>query len=183
VSMSKKSFWSSIPGLVTGIAGILTAGVGLVSVLIALGVIGGSDSNNTTASTGATDTTVSSPSGSSGAIGGTTRPGAAASSGGTVSFTVDKATLTLKPLTPKDVVKVTNQGSTPLAVKKPELFGTNKDKFDVDASECTTAKVPVGQSCDIVVTFTPGAEATATLQVTADGATSPEKVALKGALL
>ena len=42
-SENKKSFWSSIPGLVTGLAGLLTGVVGLVTVLIQLDVIGGDD--------------------------------------------------------------------------------------------------------------------------------------------
>ncbi len=40
----KKSFWSSLPGMVTGAAGVVGAIVGVISVLIALGVIGGSNS-------------------------------------------------------------------------------------------------------------------------------------------
>ena len=40
MSENKKSFWSSIPGLVTGLAGLLTGVVGLVTVLIQLEDLG-----------------------------------------------------------------------------------------------------------------------------------------------
>ncbi len=49
MSGGNRSFWSSIPGLVTGLAGLLTAVVGMITLLVQLDVIGGdaSDSRST----------------------------------------------------------------------------------------------------------------------------------------
>ena len=46
MSTTTRSFWSTIPGLVTGLAGILTALVGLGALLVSLGVIGDKDSGS-----------------------------------------------------------------------------------------------------------------------------------------
>ena len=49
MSENSRSFFSTVPGLVTGLAGVLTAVVGLITVLIQLGVIGGDDSDGSPA--------------------------------------------------------------------------------------------------------------------------------------
>jgi hypothetical protein len=43
-----RGFWHSMPGLITGIAGIVTAVGGILAILFQLGVIGGSDPTSTT---------------------------------------------------------------------------------------------------------------------------------------
>jgi len=175
VSTPHKSFWSSIPGLVTAVAGILTGVVGLGTLLVQLGVVGDKDtsSNPTTEST-----SVAGGSGSSGAT-----PGSGATAG-TVSFTVEPSDVTLKGLGSKtEDVKVTNRGTAALTVKPPQLTGADRAKFSVDATDCSNAKVAIGGSCQITVTFDGSGEAGATLTISADGASAPERVTLKGTLL
>ena len=54
MSENKKSFFSSIPGLITGLAGLVTGIVGLFTVLIQLDVIGGDDDSGPTGAGGTT---------------------------------------------------------------------------------------------------------------------------------
>jgi hypothetical protein len=187
VSTSKKSFWSSVPGLVTGMAGVLTAAVGLITVLISLGVIGGNGGSGPsppvgTNGSGASGSTSSggSGAGSTSAAGGST--GVTPTTTAKASFAVDRPAVTLGTLANKAaVVTVTNQGTTALAVKAPRLDGPQKDQFTVDASDCTRRAVPSGSSCSIKVTFAGVAGASATMTVIADNAPSVD-VALNGTL-
>lgn len=172
-----KSFWSSIPGLVTGLAGVLTGIVGLVTVLIQLDVIGGDDSSNETTTTSTRPGASATPSG--GGSGGASGQGGRS----TPKFAVTPTSVKLDTLLAKEAtVTVRNTGSTALSVEAPELDGSDAAEFTVNAQDCTTATVAVGSSCPIKVTYAPSArgEHSATLQVSVDGASDPEEVQLSG---
>lgn len=175
MSTPHKSFWSGIPGLLTALAGILTGVLGLGTLAYQLGVVGDKDKAPTTTTQ---STSVAGGSESSGAGTGS------GATGGTVSFTVEPSDVTLKGLGSKsDDVKVTNRGTVALTVKAPQLTGPDKAKFTVDGTDCSNAKVAIGGSCQITVTFDGSGEAGATLTISADGAPAPERVTLKGTLL
>ena len=143
MSERTRSFFSTIPGLVTGLAGLLTGIVGLVTVLIQLNVIGGDDSNNV-----ATTGTTVAPAGGGGAGAATT-----AAAGGRI--TVDPASLKLAPTEREKTLTVRNEGPGPLTVLPPEFDGTDKTVFRTDAG-CTNKRLEAGRSCTLKVLFTPG---------------------------
>jgi hypothetical protein len=148
MSENKKSFWSSIPGLVTGLAGLLTGIVGLVTVLIQLDVIGGSDDAATPA--GVTTTVVAGgtagPTGTSGGTGATTTVSA--------RLTTDPTSLKLATGEREKTLTVRNLSSTPLTVLKPEYSGADRAAFSTD-SGCTNVVLPAGRSCTLKVTLSP----------------------------
>ena len=175
MSTTTRSFWSTIPGLVTGLAGILTALVGLGALLVSLGVIGDKDSSSPSPS----QSPAAKGSGTSGATSGS---GATDGSAEKVSFTVNRSDLALTAVKTTDVITVTNQGNVALAVNKPELSGDDADKFTVDATDCTATRVPVNGSCVLEVTYKGGLDASAVVAVSADDTSETAKITLTGSL-
>jgi hypothetical protein len=145
MSENKRSFWASVPGLVTGIAGLLTGIVGLVTVLIQLNVIGGKDDDRTVA---AVSTTVA-----AGAGGSTTVP-AAGGTNTTISgrLTAVPSTVKLQPTERDKVLTVRNDSTATLTVQKPEYTGADKNSFTTDAG-CTNVALRPGGSCTVKVTL------------------------------
>jgi hypothetical protein len=124
----KGSFWSSLPGVLTGIAGLATAVVGLLSLAASQGWIGGDG-------------------------GGDAGEGDAAP-----VVDVEPRAIEFQPVptSREATVAVTNEGTGPFRVDQPQITGPDADRFDVDGSACTRKELPAGQSCDVVVTFDPG---------------------------
>ena len=162
MSENKRSFFATIPGLVTGLAGLLTGIVGLVTVLIQLNVIGGGDSNGSTA-VNAGGPATSAPAGGGGA-GGTTPTTPPA------TFTVEPKSVRLALNEREKAVKVTNDGPGAITMFAPEFSGTDKAVFKTDAG-CTNTRLDAGRSCTLKVLFTPSGSLkayTATLVLNAD---------------
>ena len=159
MSESKRRFWSSIPGLVTGAAGVLTAVVGLITVLMQLDVIG-KDSDN------GADTTV---------------PGSADTRPGATRFSVTPTSLALTAIKPSADVTVTNSGSVPLTLTT-KLVGAHPGEFDAKDENCSNGDVSPRSRCTIMVTYDApvGGNHQARLQVIAEGAAAPSEVALTG---
>jgi len=142
VSENKKSFWASVPGVITGMAGLLTGIVGLVTVLIQLDVIGGGDSN------GAPAAGVS-----------TTVAGQAPAGGGTNTtvggrLTASPTRLTMRPTERDRTVTVQNSSTATVTVVKPELTGKDRTAFSTDTG-CTNVALRPGGSCTVKVTLAP----------------------------
>jgi hypothetical protein len=179
MSENKRSFWASVPGLVTGLAGLLTGVVGLITLLVQLNVIGG-DKSKTVATTATT--VAGSP---------TTIPGG----GGTTVTTVEPATFALSPpaldFPPSDpqdkFVTVKNTGKTVLTVSLPTVDGESPKAFLPGLGTCGNGPLAVGLSCTIKVTFTPPAgilsRYNATLQVRASEARAGIEVKLTGSTI
>ena len=173
MSTRSKSFWSTIPGLITGLAGILTAVVGLGTLLIQIGVIGGDDDDATT-----TNTKPGAPA--------PTRPGSSQADDGSDTatgppkFTVAPDELKLTAGEKTENVTVSNTGTTAFTLST-ELTGTGEDQFTVSKGTCGS-QVPKGGSCVLTVSFKGALAAKADLVVTAPGASSQE-VKLEGSLL
>lgn len=169
MSENKKSFWSSIPGLVTGLAGLLTGVVGLVTVLIQLDVIGGDDSNG--AAPGVSTTVAGNAATSSdGRPAGTPRTE-------TPAFTLSASTLEFKPTDPREKsVTVRNTGAVPLTLSPPRVEGPDRTQFSATLGTCS-GPVAAGSSCTMSVTFTPAGPLktySALLSVSAPGAPADE---------
>lgn len=176
MSSNSKSFWSTMPGLITGIAGILTALVGLATILIQIGVIGGDGDSGPGNEPGETVTTDADgrPSGGSGGSG-------TATTAGRPTFTVAPTSLRLSGSEKSDTVTVTNTGSAAFSVSTA-VTGAGDDQFEVSKGSCGS-EVPGRGSCTMTVSFKGGLEATAKLVVTVRGAASPQEVSLRGTLL
>ncbi len=165
MSGGNRSFWSSIPGLVTGLAGLLTAIVGLITLLVQLDVIGGDSSDSPSTPTTAP------------ASGGGTGGGAPAAE--VATFTLTPATLEFKPTDPrrKDVTVKNTSKTTALTVPQPQITGTDSRLFSASFGTCTGAPLAAGLSCTLTVTFAqsgPLANYSATLQVAPSGARAEE---------
>jgi len=173
VSRNSKSFWSTIPGLITGLAGILTALVGLGTLLIQIGVIGGDGNSN--AKTGVT--------GNPRAPGNTASDDSdsSATEPTRLSFTVAPDDVKLTTSEKTDTVTVSNTGTAALTLAT-EIDGSGADQFTVTKGSCGT-QVPKGGSCSMTVSFKGGLAAQAELIVKASGASSSQEVKLEGSLL
>jgi hypothetical protein len=172
MSENRKSFFSTIPGLVTGLAGLLTGIVGLVTVLIQLDVIGGGDSDGPSP---AVATTVAGSTATDGRPAGTPTTQAP-------EFTLSTTNLEFKLTDPREKeVTVRNTGSAPLTLSPPRVEGPGRTQFAATLGTCS-GPVPSGSRCTIRVTFTPDGPLKtyeAILEVTAAGA-RPDEVQLKG---
>jgi hypothetical protein len=181
MSENKGSFWSSVPGLVTGLAGVLTAVVGLITVLIQLNVIGGdNDSGHTVAAGGSATTTVA------GATQGTVPAGGTTPTTEAGRLTVDPTSLTLKPGEHDKAIKVINPTRTAtVTVLSPEITGTDKAVFQADAG-CTSVKLGPGDTCTLKVLFAPSGPLrsyNATLVVKGDRGTPPTNVPIQASTI
>ena len=172
MSTRSKSFWSTIPGLITGLAGILTALVGLGTLLIQVGVIGGDGDGdvNTTTRPGATAAPRAGD-GSSGSDG---------SGSGRPTFTVAPDDLKLTLGDKSGEVTVSNTGDTAFTLVA-EITGTSADQFTLRRGTCG-AEVPENGSCTMTVEFKGLVAATAELELTARGAAASQEVSLEGSL-
>ncbi len=176
MSENKRSFFATIPGLVTGLAGLLTGVVGLVTVLIQLDVIGGDDTNGSV-SVGAGPTTIAPSRGGAATTTPTTEQG---------TFTVTPNPLNFGPADPKEkVLTVRNTGRTKLTFLTPRVVGKDAARFTVPLGDCG-APLEANLSCTLRVTFAPsGPLATyeAAVQVQAPGAKEATEVKLTGSTL
>jgi len=139
VSQNKRSFWSSIPGLITGIAGLLTAVAGIGTLAVQQGIIGGNGSNSpaTTAAPGGAGATATTT---------TTEEGA---------FTVSPTLLTFKTGEREKTLTVKNPTRTArITVTRPQFTGADASVFEADAG-CTNVRLEPGRSCTVKVLFAP----------------------------
>ncbi|MGI8810187.1 MAG: hypothetical protein ACR2KK_20550 [Acidimicrobiales bacterium] len=179
MSENSRSFFSTVPGLVTGLAGVLTAVVGLITVLIQLGVVGGNDSDGSPVVNAGP--TTSAPAGGEGGATTTTEAG---------TFTLNTTTLNFGPTDPNEkVLTVKNTSSTArLSVQTPRVTGKDADRFTASTGDCTAALAP-NLSCNVRVTFTPGKGGgplrtyEAAVQIQAAGAPRGAEVKLTGSTL
>jgi hypothetical protein len=180
MSDNRRSFWSSIPGVVTGLAGLLTGVVGLITLLVQLDVIGGDTSQNV-ATTGTT-TVESVPTTVAGVAGGATTVTTEAG-----TFTVSPTNLNFGPADPKEkTVIIKNTGRTArLTVQNPKMTGKDAALFTVSMGDCNAPLAP-NLSCSLPVTFAPSGPLRsyeAKLQIQAIGASSGAEVAVTASTL
>ena len=165
MSEGKRSFFATIPGLVTGLAGLLTGIVGLVTVLIQLGVLGGDNASDST-SGGSTTTTVAQAG------------GGGPSTTEVPRFVVNPTVLDFPSGGPrtKTVTVKNDSNSVLLNVQSPQITGADRAQFSVSPGNCTSP-VGSGRTCELSVTFSPSGPLRnyqASLEVGALGARTQE---------
>jgi len=175
MSEKTRSFFATIPGVVTGLAGLLTAVVGLITLLVQLDVIGGDDSEKV-ATTATTVTTVTTVVGSG--VTPTTEAG---------TFTVNPGTLAFGPTDAKEkTVTIRNTSATTrLTVLNPRVTGKDADRFTAAVGDCAAPLAP-DLSCSLRVTFTPSGPIRsyeAIVQLQASGAPRAAEVKLTASTL
>jgi hypothetical protein len=151
MSDSSRSFWSSIPGLITGLAGLITGIVGLLSLAFQQGWVGGksSSTNDTTTTTvstvpGQLTTTLPGQTGSFGSLGSSTTA--------LGSFDVQPNPIDFKS-SREVTVTVRNTGPAPLVMSPPQLSDTSA--FSTTDVSCASATLDRGGTCQLKVTFKP----------------------------
>jgi hypothetical protein len=180
MAAEKRNFWTTVPGIISGVAAIVT-GLGVLIPLL-LGV-GSKHSNKNTGSQsptpGVTSTAGSeSPTSTAGGTGSpvptdsspspaTTSSGSGQSSSGAVGLTANPTSLTFKG-TSDQTVTISNPGSTTVTIEKVVITGSNAAAFSVASTTCgETATVDPNQSCQVTLHFTtPGlGSSTAALEI------------------
>lgn len=168
MSESKRSFWASIPGLITGLAGLLTGIVGLGTLAVQQGIIGDSKDSPATTAPGAP------------AVGG----GSTATTAEPASFKVDPGLVKLAPAERQKTVKVENTSTTAaITIQAPVLSGAEASAFKV--AGCVNERLPAGRSCTVTISYTPVAlkASTATLVLKADPVARATEIPIETSLL
>jgi hypothetical protein len=156
MAKGERAFWSSLPGVLTGLAGTLTAGVALLGLALSQGWIGD----------GGSGTADDSDAGA-----------------GVVRISVDPDPLELTELPSQEAmetVTVTNDGTEPVTVTT-EITGNDEASFEADDGDCTRSAIPPGGRCDVDVTLEAGPGTyQATLVVSVNDDEQVQKVELRG---
>jgi hypothetical protein len=161
---NKKSFWTTLPGIISGIAAIVTA-LGVL-IPLALGVgrhspssssqqpsPGASSSAGTTSTAGNGGTASPLPSGDS------AFPGQ--SQGSASGITADPPSVGFGSIqqgksTPDKMVTITNPGGVAVTIDKVEVTGANASAFGITSTTCGEGAIVAPQgSCTISLHFTP----------------------------
>jgi hypothetical protein len=181
----KKSFWSTIPGLITGIAAIVTGLVALVPIALKVtqhGTVNQPSSSSalpptaSPGSAGVSDTAsplVSSAPGDNGSATPGGDANASAPAGGSASLTATPSTLDFGNVvsgqaSADQTVTITNAGGAAATLDAATITGSNPGQFTISSSTCGTgAALGPQQTCQVSLRFTPHAvgSASATLSV------------------
>jgi hypothetical protein len=83
---------------------------------------------------------------------------------------------------------IQSAGTTPLRITDVSMIGTRADDFSITTNNCMADPLPVGQTCQIQVTFAPGTsddgvDRDATLRIQAEHFTVPRDVEVSGTAL
>ena len=173
--MSKgKAFFSTLPGVISALAGLVTVIVGVLAIASQLGWLGGDDDGDGGT---ASSTTVGAAAGGAGGAGtgGAAGGGSATSSpAGTLSVTprdIEFVALGAKT----EAVTATAVGG-PVTMRPPEVTGADRARFAARSVDCPTAPTALvsGRSCKVEVVFSPNRagryDATLVLQPTSGSA-------------
>lgn len=184
MAVKERSFWSTIPGLVTGLAGLLTGIVGLLTVSVQLGWLGSDDdgggdpeSNRTETTAANSPSTTVNPLLGGGARGTTTAPAAG-------TLTVDPPRVSFTQLGSREaVVTVRNETTAAIPLRPPTITGLHANQFTATNVDCGTS-LGAGRSCSMKVTYlaTRSGESTATLVIEPTSGVAKE-VPLSGSTL
>lgn len=158
----ERSFWSSIPGLLTGLAGVLTGVVGLLGLALSQGWLGDGPAEESGGGQVAEET------------------GAPV-----VRISVDPGELRFTKVPGVDAAKsvtVTNDGNVSVAVTAT-TSGEDEASFTADARDCTRSEIPPDEDCTIEVLFEGGPSPSyrARLVVSANGNQDVQYVELTAA--
>lgn len=152
----ERSFWSSIPGVLTGIAGLLTGVGGLLGLSVSQGWLGDGSAEKD-------------PEG----------PSASENEVVVISVEPERLVLTKAPVGEAvETVVVKNEGNGSVAVTT-EVIGENASEFT--AGTCNSGQIAQGRSCEVDVTFDAGfGTYQAILVVSANDGEDAQEVTLEG---
>jgi hypothetical protein len=177
----KKSFWSTMPGLITGIAAIVTGLAALIPIILG---ISSKSPNKHSGAPAATQSASATPSGGSGSgdtgtptpgdtsgAGSTESPSPGSSGSGALAATPSKADwgrVGTGSSPQQRTVTFNNQGSDPVTIDGDvTVSGPNASAFSITSTTCGKGTtITPGSNCQVVVTYTPAlGSQTATLSV------------------
>jgi len=157
----KRSFWTTVPGIISGIAAIVTGLGVLIPVLLG---VGGKHTNKNTGSQsspgvtststagGSTSDTTSPTDGSTGTDN-TSGPGSSP-----LGITADPSSVNLSGKAADATVTISNPGATDVTIDKVEITGANASAFSISSTTCGNGStVSPRQSCQVIVHYTPSA--------------------------
>ena len=156
---NKKSFWMTLPGLISGIAATITGLAVLIPLLLG---VGGKHTNKNTASQNSSPG-VTSTSTAGGSTGGTSGPGSTplptdSASGSTASplgITADPSSVNVTGKAADATVTISNPGGTDVTIDKVEITGANASAFSITSTTCGNGSTASpNQSCQVVVHYT-----------------------------
>lgn len=155
MAKDERAFWSSLPGILTGLAGILTATVALLGLALSQGWIGDGGGEDSSVDAG----------------------------GEVVRISVEPEKLEFGgiPLTGagEKAVEVVNDGTAPVTLEI-EITGDVAGQFTTDGTDCTTSPLPPGRTCEVTVSRDESGAASATLVISANGGELAREVELEG---
>lgn len=155
MAKGERAFWSSLPGILTGLAGILTAAVALLGLALSQGWIGNGGGDDSSVDAG----------------------------GEVVRISVEPEKLEFGglglPGADEKAVEVLNDGTAPVTLET-EITGEDEGKFSSDGTDCTTSPLPPGRTCEVTVSLDGSGAASATLVISANGGELAREVELEG---
>ena len=171
----KKSFWATLPGVLTGTATVITAALGLWATL--------SNAGSTSNTPQPIQTLSPSPSSSA-------TPSSSLSpevlttelpEANVVPDSVDFEDLGLGRSASKSIT-VVNSGESDLEIYEVAVTGDGADRFKVAQDTCASESISPGSRCQITLEFSPSAVGTflATLQLDHNAQDTPTNVPLSG---
>ena len=158
----KKNFWTTVPGIISGIAATITGLAVLIPLLLG---VGGKHTNKNAASQNSSPG-VTSTSTAGGSTGGTSGPGstppptdsASGSTSSPLGVTADPSSVNVTGKAADATVTISNPGSTDVTIDKVEITGANASAFSITSTNCGNGSaVSPNQSCQVVVHYTPPA--------------------------
>ncbi|MGQ0743572.1 MAG: hypothetical protein ACT4OS_04390 [Acidimicrobiales bacterium] len=191
-----RNFWSSIPGVVTGVAGLTTGLAAILTVSVQAGWLGNdSDDPPSTSTVAGPATTTTTPEDLPGfpttrrpGLGSPGLGGSAPTFGETENFQVEPELVDFRALGARSAtVRVENAGAGTLSLGPVLLEGPQAQSFSVDSTDCLATELVPGRSCELVVTTSAGGlagRAEATMVISALGGDEVVEVDLEaGGLL
>lgn len=171
----KKSFWTTLPAILTGTATVIIAGLGVMSAI--------SNSNN---SADVPPQPVQSASPTPSASSSSSTSGAPPvfvdfPEADVTPESVDFGRQGMSDSSPQTIT-VNNPGASDLAVSGTELSGAGAARFKVTQDTCSSEVVSPGASCEISVVFSPGSPGSyfATLELEHNAQDATSRIALSG---
>ena len=156
----KKNFWTTVPGIISGIAATITGLAVLIPLLLG---VGGKHTNKNAASQNSSPG-VTSTSTAGGSTGGTSGPGstppptdsASGSTSSPLGVTADPSSVNVTGKAADATVTISNPGSTDVTIDKVEINGSNAAAFSVTSTTCGDGStLSPKQSCQVALHFTP----------------------------
>lgn len=161
MAVKERSFWSTTTGFVTGLAGVLTAVVGLVTVAAQVGWLGSDDGGEGTPAGNPTQSTAPGGGQSSGPAGTTGTTSRGLTGGNTATTAASLTPLSASPATVTDfdtlakrerLVTIRNSGSSSIPLRPPAIEGIDASQFTTSGVTCGS-RLDANRTCEVKITY------------------------------